>query len=194
MHRRLPRRASSGIRCRQFRAHLLAQHVDRHQRAFDLELPEGPAIAGIQPLHMRAHLMDRAGGIGAGQGAVGAHLGGLMRCADRTARCPTGSRPRSTTQPKGMRGSARLDLVTSITSLSGRLDFGDAGARHIGIGLFALDADEVAAQPLGHRAGGAGAEEGIQDHIARLGGGERSRGAAAIPASGWNGPSGRRRP
>ena len=46
-------------------AQLLAQHVDRHQRAVQLELPEGPAIAGIQTLHMRAHLVDRAGGIGA---------------------------------------------------------------------------------------------------------------------------------
>ena len=37
---------------------------------------------------------------------------------------------------------------------------------------FALDADEVAAEPLGDGAGGAGSEEGIEDDIARARGGE----------------------
>ena len=41
-----------------------------------------------------------------------------------------------------------------------------------GIGFVALDADEAAAQPLGDRRRGAGAEEGIQHHLSRLGAGQ----------------------
>ena len=37
----------------------------------------------------------------------------------------------------------------------------------------ALDADEAPAEPLGHRAGGAGAEERVEHEVARLGRGQQ---------------------
>jgi hypothetical protein len=43
----------------------------------------------------------------------------------------------------------------------------------LGVGLVALDADEMAAQPLGGRAGGAGAEEGVQHDVAGPGRGQQ---------------------
>ena len=51
----------------------------------------------------------------------------------------------------------------------GRDDRGDALARQRGVGRVALDADKAPAEPLRHRAGGAGAEERIEHHVARPG-------------------------
>ena len=87
-----------------------AAHRSAPARRSVFELPEGPAIAGIQALHMRAHAMDRAGGVGADQRAVGADLGAAAFLRWPCSTVPGGSKPRSTTQPKGMRGSARLEL------------------------------------------------------------------------------------
>src|SRR5689334_5937616 len=61
----------------QFCAELLAKNVDGDQRAALLEVPEGPAVAGIQSLHMCRDAVDRTGGIGADQSAISAHSGGI---------------------------------------------------------------------------------------------------------------------
>jgi hypothetical protein len=77
--------------------------------------------------------------------------------------------PRSTTWPKGTRGSARFDPVISKRrgiELAHPLD--PRRSRPCD-SFLALDPDEVAAQHLGHRAGGAGAEERVQHHIAGIG-------------------------
>ena len=44
--------------------------------AIALVVPEGPAVAGVQPLHLGADLVDRTGAVADRQRAVGAHLGG----------------------------------------------------------------------------------------------------------------------
>ena len=61
--------------------HLLADHlaqlVDGGKLALVGVMPVGPAIAGFKPLNMGAHLVNGTAGVGADDGAVGAHLGGV---------------------------------------------------------------------------------------------------------------------
>src|SRR3546814_6687050 len=56
-------------------AQLLAQHVNGDQLALDVEVPEGPAVAGRRALQMGADLVDRAFEIRGDERAIGAHLG-----------------------------------------------------------------------------------------------------------------------
>src|SRR5262245_57275336 len=56
------------------RAGGLAQGVDRLEGSFGLVMPEGPAVAGDRPLHLRADLVNRALRPGAGDRAVGPHF------------------------------------------------------------------------------------------------------------------------
>src|SRR6188474_3770472 len=42
------------------RAHLGAQIVDQGQAGLGLDMPEGPAVAGVEPLRERADAMDGA--------------------------------------------------------------------------------------------------------------------------------------
>src|SRR5262245_64134431 len=81
-------RWGSGPVARQLGAELLTQEVDRDEPAAAPDMPEGPAIAGLGALDMGADLVDRAGGIAAGNGAVGADAGGmaLQRIAEDLAR------------------------------------------------------------------------------------------------------------
>ena len=70
-------------------AQTLTQHIDRRQRAVgQFEVPEGPAVARIEPLHMGTDAMDRAARIGTDEAAVGAHLGPvtLLRALQHRAR------------------------------------------------------------------------------------------------------------
>ena len=81
--------------------------------------------------------------------------------------------PASTSEPKGTRGSPRLPVLIVERRIRRRLDRGDARLGRGDVALLALDADEVAAEPLGDGAGGAGAEEGIEHDVAGLGVGEQ---------------------
>ena len=59
-----------------------AQFVDQGQTPAPLDVPEGPAVAGGEPLHERADLVDRADGGSRGERAVGPHdcgAGGVRR-------------------------------------------------------------------------------------------------------------------
>src|SRR5690606_16274061 len=56
------------------------------------------------------------------------------------------------------------------------LELRDALLRSVDIGLLALDTDEMTAKTFCHRACGARTEEGIEDHVARLRGGEHHAG------------------
>ena len=56
-----------------------------------------------------------------------------------------------------------------------RLDGGDPRAGGLRVDRLALDADEAAAEALGHGAGGAGAEERVEHHVAGIG--RRQQGA-----------------
>src|SRR5438105_4243449 len=60
-----------------WRAHsrpdLRAQRVDRDQAFGGLQVPEGPAVAGFEPLGQRADAVDRADRVAQRDGAVGAH-------------------------------------------------------------------------------------------------------------------------
>src|ERR1700683_5299812 len=64
----------------QFCAESLAENVDRNLRAIVFVVPEGPAIAGIQPLHMRCNAMNGAGGIGTDERAVGTNFCAMALC------------------------------------------------------------------------------------------------------------------
>ena len=93
----------------------------------------------------------------------------MQAAAWSTSTVPGGSRPRSTSVPNG---TARLLALAGLErDVLGRqrLDLGDALARDGGVVGVALDADEVAAEPLRDRAGRAGAEERVEHDVARLG-------------------------
>src|SRR3546814_15263615 len=72
-------------------AQLLAQHVNGDQLALDVEVPEGPAVAGRSALQMGAELVDRAFEVRGDERAIGAHLGApaLVRAVQHGARHQT---------------------------------------------------------------------------------------------------------
>src|SRR5690606_7591813 len=78
----------SGTSTRHAEAGALAMHADLSEPAGALIVPEGPAIAGVQPLHMGAHAVDRACLATNGHRAVGAHFRGpsLLRVEQGRAR------------------------------------------------------------------------------------------------------------
>ena len=68
---------------------------------------------------MRSNAMDGAGGVGTDQGACRRAPVALVFLRPwPCSMVPGGSNPRSTTQPNGMRGSARLEPVTLMASSS----------------------------------------------------------------------------
>src|SRR5215469_1510726 len=152
----------------QLGAKLLPQQIDGHQLALDLKIPELPAIAGGSTLDMGADLVDRAAAIGGDQRAVGAHLGGPAPVGAGEQRA--GREIAALHEPaEGNAGLVALrgggdDFEIGVGRSRAEALLGDGD-----IALVALDADIVAAEPLGDDAGGAGAEEGIEDEIARLG-------------------------
>ncbi len=105
---------------------------------------------------------------------------------------PGGNSPRSTTQPKGMRGSARLERVFRCCPgwREPLRQCGRAPHRHR---FFPFDADEMPPQSFGHRPGCAGPKKGSEDHVARPGAGHDHPVQQGFRFSGWNGPSGRPR-
>src|SRR5262245_18001742 len=52
---------------------LRAQHIDRDQTVGRLQMPERPAVAGLQALRQRADAMDRADRLAERDGAIGAY-------------------------------------------------------------------------------------------------------------------------
>src|SRR2546423_1464089 len=67
-------------------------------------------------------------------------------------------------------GADLVDRAKLAVELELRID---PRPRDVDIALLALDADPVAAEPARHRAGGAGAEKGIEHDIALVGAGEQ---------------------
>src|SRR5690606_20309862 len=127
-------------------------------------MPEGPAVAGVKPLHFRAEPVDGTGlatggerSVGADDGApaapgIGQHLAGLYETAF----------------DQRVEGDTRLCLLAGHDGkfgLAERFDPRNARRGSVDIILLALDADEVAAETLGHGAGRAGAEEGVEDDV-----------------------------
>ena len=149
-----------------------AQRIDRLQRGRSLDVPEGPAVAGFEPLHRRADAVDRADMLAAVRSrraasrrrAPSPRSGG----ARRSARRRRASSPASSSVPNGMRGSARFPSTTLSTAPLAAADGVDAPARGRDVAAVALDADEVPAELLRDRARRAGAEEGIEHDVARL--------------------------
>ena len=54
-------------------AHGGSQIVNWSQSALALDMPEGPPVAGGQPLHQRADLVDRSDSRASGERAIGSH-------------------------------------------------------------------------------------------------------------------------
>ena len=74
---------------------------------------------------------------------------------------------------EGDLGGAALALHRGERAFVERQFLLDPLERGVAVIAFALAADPFAPQPFGHRAGGAGAEERIEHHVAALGGGEQ---------------------
>ena len=176
------------------RAEFPAQLVDADFRAVLHRPPECPAVAGGQALRQRADLVDRADDGAERDGAVGADDGGRSGAFRRTARrrarsCP----PRSGWRRRRAFPAVLASGVAKALSRQ-RLDGGDARASRRRDSRIALDADEMAAEPFRHRAGGAGAEKRIEHDIAGLRRPPAGSGRAGLRAFGSDGSCGPPRP
>ena len=112
-----------------------------------------------------ADLVDRALAVGGDQGAVGAHLGApaLARAVEH------GARLQQAALDQPAEGNARLLALGGVSTSSGSRGGWTLAIRSRpgGVVGLALEADPAAAQALGHGAGGAAAEEGIEHQLAR---------------------------
>ena len=79
-------------------ADFLAQRIDRLQRALVLEMPERPAVAGVETLHLGAHAVDRG-------------LLAIQRRLVSVSTAPGFNSPLSSSVTKATRGSARLEAT-----------------------------------------------------------------------------------
>src|SRR4051794_18807588 len=123
--------------------------IDRAPGALDLDVPEGPAVAGRRALHRRADLVDRAAmlaqRIRRGQRAVGAHAGAMAPAGIAQHRAGLQQARLDQHAERDARLAALAGLGRDILG-SERLDTGDALAGDRGIGLVALEADVMAAE------------------------------------------------
>ncbi|MPL60869.1 hypothetical protein SDC9_06431 [bioreactor metagenome] len=130
-------------------------------------MPVGPAVARGRALEMGADLMDRALHVIADERAIGADLG-LEAVADGIEFL---ARAQHAAFDQLAEGHARLGafrgggLERFLVELA---HFLEPLQRHLAIGFLALDADVVAAEHLRHGAGGAGAKERVEHHVARI--------------------------
>jgi hypothetical protein len=97
-------------------ADLLSQHVDGHRLPVAAEMPVGPAVAGRRAFQLRAHLWIEP----LTWSAISVPSARTLAICPRelTSISPGRSMPRSTSCPKGTRGSARFDRLTSSADLS----------------------------------------------------------------------------
>ncbi len=152
---------------RRLQPDLAAQRVEHEQLPLPLDMPEGPAVAGGEALGQRADLVDRADhrpSESVPSRTVAARRSG----ASRRARSRRLDEARFEQRQNGTRGSLRLRARRRrprAAAASPRR----CGRGGLGVLGLALDADEVAAERAGHGPGRAGAEEGIEDHVAGIG-------------------------
>ena len=176
----IPMRTMTGSeRCRHAPAEAMSRRTAARRSSIGAsapvaaEVPEGPAVAGVEPLHQRADAVDRADVVAGAERAVGAHLGlvagagvGEDRRRARSGRSrPACRRGRAARRACRARSRARRRGAGTTAAMRAR-GGGD-------VVVLALDADEVAAEALGDGAGGAGAEERIEDDVAGLRRGEQ---------------------
>src|SRR6185369_9213580 len=147
---------------------LLPERIERLQCAALRDVPEGPAVARRRALQRGTDLVDRARMRVAGDRAVGAD-----RCGPAAPGIgQPGAGRHEAAFDQHAEGDARLlapvgdGLHRTLIERQGR---GNPLARNLHIGRLALDPDPAPAEPPRHRAGRAGSEERIEDHVARLG-------------------------
>ncbi len=99
--------------------------------------------------------------------APSARTSALCRFLASTSSAPGVTSPRSISTENATRGASRAVTKGAIDGEGTTCDAGDALFRGLGVFRFALDADEAAAEALGHRAGGAGAVERVEHQIVR---------------------------
>uniref|UniRef100_A0A0N4ZGX3 LigA n=1 Tax=Parastrongyloides trichosuri TaxID=131310 RepID=A0A0N4ZGX3_PARTI len=144
-----------------------AQRVDGGQALVGLEVPVGPAVAGRGRLDQGADLVDRAGEVARHQAAVGAHAG--LAFALGAVELVAGRQQAGLDQ--GAERHARLGLLGAGDFQVARGDGDDLADPVLGqrdVLLVLLQADVATTQALGGRAGGASAEERIEDDVAGL--------------------------
>src|SRR5690348_3076508 len=134
-------------------------------------MPEGPAVAGLEPLCQCADPVDRANGPTESDGAVGTHQRRMTALGVDKARA---SRDEATLDECGegdprclARGHERCQALCWQW-----LDRCDALARRCRVGSVALEPDEAAAQELGDRAGCSSSGEWIEHEVVGTRGGE----------------------
>src|SRR5581483_7389799 len=150
--------------------HLGADHgaigVDGGETLVGLHVPESPAVAGLEPLRQRADAVNGTDAFAEADGAVGAH----QRLVPALGVDEVLARQHQAALHQSGKGDARR-LAGGFDRSQGfrrqRCDRSDAFARGLGISGIALDADKAAAELSRHRAGGAGAREGIEYEIVR---------------------------
>ena len=105
-------RGSRGVRALSAVPPAPAAAACRSRPACRRPCPEGPAVAGRRALHRGADLVDRAAMLGRDH-VPSARTRRVQRPLQRCSTSPGCSRPRSTSQPNGIRGSSRLDGVSA---------------------------------------------------------------------------------
>ena len=134
-------------------------------------MPEGPAVARGRVLDLGAHAVDRTGILAHGQAAIGAHDGlpAALLVGQHGARRQPARFHQRAERHLGRSALALHGLERAFVERQGQLD---ALVGDLDIAVLALAADPVTAKALGNRAGGAGAEERVEHHVALVGRGQ----------------------
>ena len=170
-----------------------AEVVDRGQLVPALDVPVGPAVAGLESLSERAGAVDRADLTAELHGTVCTHHGknlalGVEQLLARLDHAALDQR-----RERHARGLARRHERCKGGFVE-RFDLRKARLGRGSIGRIAFDPDELAAEALCGGAGRAGAAEWIEDEVARAARMTGSHARAAPRASGSDAPSCRRGP
>ena len=130
-------------------------------------MPEGPAVAAWRVLQGLAHHVDGADLLLALHAAIGAHGGAPATLLVEDLR----ARLQQTCFHHRAEGHAWLALAAlhrGERAFVQRQFLFDPRTGNLAIVRLALASDPLTAQPLGHRARGAGAEEGVEHHVPLL--------------------------
>src|SRR5258708_20959243 len=147
-----------------------ARRASGQRLALALDMPEGPAVARWRALHLGADLVDGAARIRRDDGAVGAHLGGPAAAGGEQ---DLGGADEAALDERAEGNALLVALRRGVDEVALRWFNGVAARpRQRGVIGIALDADEVAAEKPRYRPRRPGAEERVEDDIARLGRGE----------------------
>src|SRR5262245_29835806 len=129
-----------------------------------LEMPEGPAVAGVEALHVSRDAMNRTGPIGTDERAISADFGTVTAARSRQH----SARLEQSAFDQCAERNARLGFLGPRDGkrvFVGRDDRFDASSGDAHVFGVALDADEAAPEPASYGARGAGTEERVEHDV-----------------------------